>query len=534
MRSTLAALLLGLAASVLPAPTLAKTLVFCSEGSPETVSPPLAITGTAMDAARPMFNNLVEFSPGTTDLRPALAESWTISPDGREYTFKLRQGVHFHANADFKPTRMLNATDVVFSFLRQWKEDNPFHDVGGSHFDYFLDMGMPDLLEMIEAVDDMTVRIRLKRPEAPFLADLALPFNAILSAEYADAMLKAGTPEKLDLAPIGTGPYKFSDFRKDVAIRYRAFDDYWRGRPAIDTLVFSITATPAARLTKLKAGECHVMAFPSPSETGTIENDPRLRLLKLKGFNIGYLAINTTKPPFDDLRVRKALNLAIDKAAILQAIFPGTGTAAKNPLPPTLWAYNDAIEPYPYDPAEAQRLLTEAGVGGGLTTDLWYMPVSRPYNPNGRRMAEMIAADLEPLGIRLMLKTADWDDYREKLQNGESTLSLYGWTGDNGDPDNFMHTLLSCTAARRGGNNIARWCDPAFDDRVTRAKEVADRETRKRLYDEAQEIFHDQAPWVPIAHSVFLVATRAEVENFTMDPLGYHVFERVDLKDPVN
>ncbi|MCQ0988969.1 ABC transporter substrate-binding protein [Jiella marina] len=525
------AILLTCTVSAAPSPASAKTLVFCSEGSPETISPPLAITGTAMDAARPMFNTLVAFAPGTTDLVPALAESWTISPDGREYVFKLRPNVPFHANDEFTPSRTLNAEDVLFTLMRQWKEDHPYHEVGGGRFDYFLDMGMPTLLEEIEAVDPMTVRIRLTRPEAPFLADLALPFNAILSAEYADRMMEAGTPEKLDTAPIGTGPYQFVDFRKDVAIRYEAFDRYWRGRPKIDTLVFSITPTPAARLTKLKAGECHVMAFPSPNDLASIANDPRLELLELRGFNVGYLAINTSRPPFDDVRVRRALNLAIDKKAILSAIYPGTGAEAKNPLPPTLWAYNDAITPYPYDPDAARELLVEAGVTDGMTIDLWYMPVSRPYNPDAKRMAQMIAADLEPLGIRVNIVTAPWEEYRNKLQAGETTLALYGWTGDNGDPDNFMHTLLSCTAARPGGNNIARWCNPRFDDLVVRAKENADRDVRKTLYDAAQEVFHEDAPWVPIAHSVFLVATRANVVNFTMDPLGYHVFERVDLKE---
>ena len=526
------ALLLALTGSLLATvdPAAGRTLVFCSEGSPETISPPLAITGTAMDAGRPMFNNLVEFARGSTELRPSLAQSWTISDDGLRYTFRLRPDVRFHSSSTFTPTRNLNAQDVVFSFSRQWNEDHPFHDVGGGQFDYFVDMGMPSLIADIKSIDDMTVEITLTRPEAPFLADLALPFNAILSAEYADAMMAAGTPEKLDLEPIGTGPFSFAGFRRNVTIRYRAFDGYWRGRQPIDTLVFSITPTSAARLTKLKAGECHVSAFPAPADAEEIAADPRLRLMTLGSFNIGYLAINTRKPPFDDVRVRRALNLAIDREAILNEIFSGTGLAATNPLPPVLWAYNGDIPPFPYDPDEARRLIAEAGITGGLSTDLWYMPVSRPYNPNGRRMAEMIAADLERLGIRLSLETADWDVYREKLQNGETTLSLYGWTGDNGDPDNFMNTLLSCTASRPGGNNIARWCDPTFDALVKQAKAVSDQGRRKTLYDQAQEVFHEEVPWVPIAHSIFMAGTRAEVRDFVMDPLGYHQFEGVGLK----
>ncbi|WAJ30445.1 ABC transporter substrate-binding protein [Antarcticirhabdus aurantiaca] len=507
----------------------AKTLVFCSEGNPESLNPQLVTSATGIDAGRPMFDYLVEFKPGTTQLEPALAESWTISEDGRTYTFRLRDNVQFQSNDAFAPTRPLTSEDVVFSLERQWKPDHPFHSVGNSRFDYFTDIGMGELLESIEAPDERTVRIRLTRPEAPFLADLALPFNSIMSAEYAAAMMKAGTPGRVDTQPIGTGPFRLDSYMPEVAVRFRAFEGHWRGRPAIDTLVFSITPTPAARLTKLKSGECHVSAFPSPADAAQIEADPRLRLLKENGFNVGYLALNTSRPPFDDVRVRRALNYAIDKDAIIQAVFSGMATAAKNPMPPTLWGYDDEIQPYPYDPAAARRLFEEAGLTGGVSADLWYIPISRPYSPDSKRIASMIADDLETLGVRVDLKTQDWNTYRESLMQGEPDAALYGWTGDTADPDNFMSTLLSCTAARVGGNNIARWCDKRFDALVTEAKSIPDQERRTFLYKQAQRIFHDEAPWVPIAHSLFLVAIRKEVANFTIDPRGYHDFSRVDL-----
>jgi dipeptide transport system substrate-binding protein len=515
----------------LAAPAAAKTLVFCSEGNPETLNPQLAVTGTAMDAAHPIFNNLVEYQIGTTNIRPSLAESWTISPDGRDYTFKLRRGVRFHSNAVFKPTRDFNADDVVFSLMRQWKEDHPFHATSGGGFDYFQDMGMADLLESIEALDPNTVRIRLTRAEAPFLADLAMPFNAILSAEYADTLTRLGKKELLDTQPIGTGPFVFASFRKDVAVRYRAFPDYWRGRQQMDTLVFSITPTPAARLAKLKAGECHISAFPTPDDAEEIRADPTLRLYTAEGLNIGYLAMNTSRPPFNDLRVRRAIGMAIDRASILAGVYGATGVEATNPVPPTLWAYDPSTPPFRYDPAEAHRLLEEAGLTKGLSVDLWYLPVNRPYNPNGKRVAEMIQADLAKLGIRLELKTAEWNEYRRIMQGGDFTLALYGWTADIGDPDNFLHTLLGCLAARVGGNNVARWCNKDFNDLVTEAKVNSDIAERKRLYAKAQAIFHEQMPWVPIAHANFMVATRAEVRGFTIDPLGYHVVENVDLGD---
>ena len=523
-------LALTAAACLLAQPATAKTLVFCSEGNPESLNPQIVTTTTAINAGRPVFNNLVEFPPGSTTLVPGLAESWTISDDNREYTFHLRRGVRFHSNANFKPTRDMNADDVLFSLNRQWKEDHPYHQVSGSRYDYFHDLGMNDLLSAIEKVDDQTVRIRLTHPDAVFLSNMAMPFNAILSAEYAEAMLRAGTPSRLDLEPIGTGPFAFVSFQKDVAIRYSAFRDFWGGETAISSLVFSITPNPAVRLTKLKAGECHVMAFPSPADVPKIAADTSLKLLQQEGLNIGYMAMNTTMRPFNDVRVRRAINLAIDKAAIVEAVYQGAGVVAKNAVPPILWSHNAEVQDYPFDVAEAQRLLREAGYPEGFETDLWYLPVSRPYTPNAKRVAEMIQADLAKVGIRVKLVTDEWSQYRARIQGGEAPMALYGWTGDNGDPDNFLHVLLGCTAARPGGNNIAKWCNPEYDRLVIEAKRVSDRSERERLYKEAQVIFKADAPWVPIAHSVVFMATRQEVVGFEMDPLGRHIFDNVDLR----
>ncbi len=157
---------------------------------------------------------------------PGLAEKWDISEDGLVYTFHLRKNVKWHSNKNFKPTRNMNADDVVFMFERQWKEDNPFFKVTSSNHSYFNDMGMPKLLKSVEKVDDYTVKVTLNQPEAPFLADLAMEFAAVQSKEYADAMLKAGTPEKIDQEPIGTGPFYLVQYQKDAIIRYKAFPEY--------------------------------------------------------------------------------------------------------------------------------------------------------------------------------------------------------------------------------------------------------------------------------------------------------------------
>ena len=507
----------------------AKTLVFCSEGNPDGLNPQLMTTTTGMNAIRPIYNQLVEFVPGSTTIAPALAESWTVSDDGRDYVFNLRRNVRFHSSEIFSPTRPMNADDVLFSLNRQWKADHPFHGISGGKYDYFEDLGMPALLESIDKLDDYTVRVRLKQPDAVFLSNMAMPFNAVFSAEYADRLMGAGTPEKIDTNPIGTGPFVFDSFQRDVAIRYRAFPNFWGQRAALDTLVFSITPNPAVRLTKLKSGECQVMAFPSPNDTARIAADSSLRLYKQESLNIGYLALNTSRKPFDDVRVRRAINMAIDKQSLIDAVYQSGGVVAKNPIPPTMWAYNPDVRDYSFDRAAAQRLLADAGYPDGFEVDLWYMPVSRPYNPNGKRVAEMIQADLSRIGIRTRLVSDEWSQYRTRLQAGEASMALYGWTGDNADPDNFLDILLGCTSARPGGNNIARWCHPEYNRLVTTAKRTPNQQERAQLYRDAQVIFKSEAPWVPIAHSVVFMATRKEVSGFVMDPLARQIFERVDV-----
>ncbi|MFE1597959.1 ABC transporter substrate-binding protein [Methylobacterium sp. ID0610] len=528
IRRHLGTVLLTLA---LASPAAAKTLVFCSEGNPESLNPQLVTTTTGMDATWPIYNTLVEFAPGTTTIRPGLAESWTISEDGRTYTFRLRANVRFHDTPRFRPTRALAAADVVFSFERQWKPDHPFHGVSGGTYAYFRDLGLPELLDAVEAVDPLTLRIRLKEPDATFLADIAMALGGVQSAEYAAEAAAAGDPARIDREPVGTGPFRFAGFQPDVVLRYRAFAEHWAGRPPVDSLVFSITPNAAVRLAKVRAGECHLTAFPNPADLEAIAADPALTLMRQEELNIGYLALNTRKAPFDDGRVRRAIGMAIDKEAIVRGVYGAGGTAARTPIPPNLWAYDPAIRDDPFDRDAALRLLAEAGYPDGFEAEVWYPPVSRAYNPNGRRVADLIQADLARINVRVRPMTEEWSTYRGRMLAGETPLALFGWTADNGDPDNFLGVLLGCTATRPGGSNIARWCDPAFDALVTAARRTTDQSRRAALYAQALRIFKREAPWVPIAHSAVFVVARREVRGYVMDALGRHLFRDVTLAD---
>jgi dipeptide transport system substrate-binding protein len=526
-----------LSAVALPAllaltPVSAKTLVYCAEGSPENFYPGVNTTGTSFDANEPIYDRLVGFEQGGVKVVPALAEKWDISADGLVYTFHLRKGVKWHQQRAFKPSRDFNADDVIFAFTRQWQDTDPYYKVTSPNHSYFNDMGMPKLLKAVDKVDDYTIKITLNQPEAPFLANLAMPYAAIQSKEYAVAMLKAGTPEKLDQEPIGTGPFYLVQYQKDAILRYKAFAPYWAGKAKIDDLVFSITPDASVRWAKLQKGECHVMPYPNPADLDAIRKDPNVTVLEQPGLNVGYLAYNTQKKPFDDVRIRKAVNMAINKKAIIDAVYLSTGVAATNPIPPTMWSYNKAVKDDAYDPAAAKKLLAEAGMPNGFTTDLWAMPVQRPYNPNAKRIAELMQADLAAVGIKAEIKSFEWGEYRKRMQAGEHQMGMLGWTGDNGDPDNFLYTLLGCASAQSAsGSNVAKFCYKPFEEVVLKAKTVSSQKERTALYEKAQVIFKEQAPWFTIAHAVQLKPVRKEVIGFKLSPFGRHVFYGVDIKE---
>ncbi len=321
----------------------AKTLVYCSEGSPENFTPAINTTGTSFDAARPVYDRLTEFKRGTTEIVPGLAESWEIADGGKTITFHLRKGVKFHSLKDFKPTRDFNADDVLFSIDRQWKPDNPYYKVSGGKYDYFNDMDMPNLLESVEKKDDDTVVVKLKTPNVAILANFAMDFMAIGSKEYADFLLKKGKPEQFDQAPVGTGPFSFVGYQKDFVIRYKANKDYYGEKALVDDLVFAITPDATARYAKLKAGECHINGYPRPADIAEMKSDPSLKVLSAPGLNVAYWAFNVTKPPLDKKEARQALAMAIDRDAIIKDVYLGAGEKATTLIPPTMWAFDDKI-----------------------------------------------------------------------------------------------------------------------------------------------------------------------------------------------
>lgn len=521
-----------------PSALAATNLVFCSEGSPAGFDPGQYTTGTDFDAsAETVFNRLTQFERGGTAVIPGLATKWEVSDDGKTYTFHLREGVKFHTTDFFKPTREFNADDVLFTFNRMLDKNHPFRKAYPTEFPYFTDMGMDKNIARLEKIDDHTVRFTLNEVDAAFIQNLAMSFASIQSAEYADQLLKQGKAADINQKPIGTGPFVFSKYQKDAQIRFKGNKDYWNPDDVkIDNLIFAISTDASVRMQKLKKNECQVTLFPRPADIEPLKKDPKLQMPEQAGFNLGYIAYNVMDKikgsseanPLSQLKVRQALDMAVNKQQIIESVYQGAGQLAVNAMPPTQWSYDTTIKDTKYDPEKAKQLLKEAGIKEGTEITLWAMPVQRPYNPNAKLMAEMLQSDWAKIGIKAKIVSYEWGEYIKRSKGGEQGAMLIGWSGDNGDPDNWLGTLYGCDAM--DGNNFSKWCYKPYDDLIKQAKATSDQAKRTELYQKAQHILKEQVPITPIAHSTVYQPMSDKVKGFKISPFALNSFYGVSVE----
>jgi len=474
--------------------------------------------GESVKVCNQIFETLVKFKDGSTEVEPALATSWDISDDNLTWTFNLRDGVKFHDGTPF------NADAVVFSLERQMNEDHPAHEGDFGYWSY-----MYTNVDKVWAEDENTVKIKLKEPYAPFLYNMACFPVMIVSPT---AMLDEGV-EYFRTHPVGTGPFAFVEWKRNDRIVLEKFDGYWGDPAGVDKLIIRSIPENTTRLMALLAGEIHAMDGVSPENIKTLKEQKRedLKVVAQPGMNVGYLALNMEKEPFDDVRVRRAISYAINKKKLVDELYQGMAVPAVNMLPPNLWGYNDDVEDYGYDPEKAKVLLAEAGYPQGFETDLWYMPVPRPYMPDGKLIAQAMQQDLEKVGVKCNLVTYDWGTYLEKLENFEHTMCLIGWIGDNGDPDNFLYVLLDKDTATPGSaQNYSNYKSDEYHDLMIKAQRTFDQQERDALYKQAQELLHQDAPTVPVAHAYNLAIINTDVEGFKLHPTGNYWFDGVTVK----
>jgi peptide/nickel transport system substrate-binding protein len=494
-------------------------LVFGRGSDSVGLDPALETDGESMKVCDNLYENLVTYAPGTTEVIPQLAHAWDIGDDGRRWTFHLRTGVTFHDGTPF------NADAVLFSLGRQFFPEHPFHKLQAGTYSYWKDMSMDTVVEGMWAPDDSTFVIELAEANAPFLSNLGMNFCAVVSPT---AVRRHGADYFKN--PVGTGPFRFVEWRKDERIVLQRYDDYW-GEPAgLDRLIFKYVQDPSVRFLELRSGAVHGIDNVSPEFIDAIRRDPDLNLLTQPGMNVGYLAMNMDRAPFDDVRVRRAVNHAVNKQSLVDNFYAGLAVPAVNPIPPMMWSHHDGIGGYDYDPARARALLSEAGLADGFDTELWVMTAPRPYMPQPEKIAQAIQADLAQVDIRARIVTVDWATYLAKVFDGQHGMCLLGWTGDNGDPDNFLYVLLDKMAAVKPAQNVAFYRSDELHEVLLAGRRSTDVAERTRLYRRAQQIIHADAPWVPLVHATQTAAFRRGVEGFRLHPTGSKWFRSVTFQ----
>jgi peptide/nickel transport system substrate-binding protein len=488
------------------------TLVFAQAQDAVTLDPHDATDGFSVNNTSNVFDTLVRFRADTTQVEPSLAESWTASADGLVWTFKLRKGVKFHDG-----TR-LDAEAVKFNYERQINPKHPYHH-GAFEYAGFTFQNV----KSVDAVDALTVRFTLSAPFAPFITNMAMFSTGIASPT---AIKKYG--KDFFKHPVGSGPFKFVEWVQKDHATYEANKEYWAGRPCIDRLIIRGIPDNTVRLLEMEKGTVHMMDQVNPPDYGRIRQHKDLVLFTGPGLNVGYLAMNVEKEPFNDVRIRRAVNHAVNKAALVRAFYEAIGAPATNPMPPTIWGFNRTVKAYEHSVEKAKQLLAEAGYPNGFSTELWWPNRARPYLTQPQKIAEALQQQLAKAGIRAKLVTFEWGTYLSKTRSGEHPMAILGWIGDNGDPDNFLYVLLDKDNTEKGkASNIAFYKSNAVHDLLIKAQQASDQAARTRFYEQAQEIIHRDAPWVPLVYGARVGAHRKQVQNFSLHPLQIWWLHRV-------
>jgi len=489
-------------------------IIYGKSGPPITLDPASTEETESTIIAGNIFDGLVEQRAGKIAIDPCLAKSWEISADGKVYIFYLRSGFIFHDGTPF------NADAVVFTITRQKGK-------AGGIYKTWDNFDMDNILKDIRAINDSTVEVTLLKSDATFLNLLSLNFMGIVSPA---AVQKYG--DNFYRNPVGLGPFKFDIWSTvDSTVILLANDNYWKGRPYLDSIEFKPIKNAKERWQQLKNGQITFMGIPDQSDITEIKNTPGVKYTQQPGLNVAYVAMNTNKKPFDNAKVREAIVYAIDREKLVKAVFGELGRAAKNPIPPILLGYNDSIRFTPYDPARSKKLLAEAGFPNGFKCSFWIFDITRDYMPNGKLAGQMIQDDLKAVGIETQIVSYPWQEFLRRRNNGEHEITLAGWVGDAPDPHFFFYPLLDKTSAeKRPSTNAAFYKSEEMHQLIKQGKETNDPLQRSAIYKKACEVFYKDYPWFLMAHSLTIIPMRDNVMDFQLHASALRRFEKVWLK----
>ncbi len=512
------------------------TLVFGASADPVSLDGAYTSDGESARVQRQIFETLVTTKPGGTDVEPLLAKTFKASDDGKSWTFDLQSGVKF---TDGTP---LDAKAVCFNFDRWYNFKGVQQSASVSYYWQTVfsgyakneDASLPEsLYASCEAKDAATAVINLTSPSASFLAGLALPAFSIASpkalVEYkADDVSGTGDTPSFNgtfgtTNPVGSGPFKLESNEKGNQVVLVRNDDYWGEKAKLERVIFKPIADGPARRAALEAGDIQGYDLVDPADLGALKS-AGYQLLQRPAFNVGYVGFNTAKPPLDNPKIRQAIAHALNLKALVQAQYPPGSEVAKEFMPPQLFGYADDVTTYDYDVAKAKALIAESGVANPTIEFSYPTDVSRPYMPNPQANFQAFQTDLEAAGFKVVPKSAPWNpEYLANVNSGGAAMYLLGWTGDFGDPDNFIGTFFRTKQPAWGP------LDPAIYSQLEKARADGDQKSRIEEYKKANKQIMDFLPGIPYVHTSPSLAFDKDVKGYIPSPVSLEEFRTVSI-----
>jgi len=524
------AVLVLIAAGTAGGASKAGTLVFAGASDPTYLDPALVSDGESFRVTEQMFEGLVKLKPGTTKIVPSLATSWNLK-GGKVWTFNLRKGVKFHDGTPW------NAAAACANFNRWYNWTGPFQDpsatfyyqatYGGFKKNEVANLSSP-LFKSCRTVGNYRIVVTLTKPSGVFFPSLVIQSFAMQSPT---AMKKYGA-DQATLAggafrstgtyafqhPTGTGPFKFSSWTIGQKVELVKNKSYWGTKARLDKLIIRPISDNQARFDALKTGEINAFDLAPPQDIGGLTGDSRLKVIKRPAFNVAYVTIHQGPgSPMNDIKVRQAVAYGLNRAAVVKNFYYGTGQVANEFQPPSLFGYAKNVPKYAYNPTKAKALLNSSACKVPCKIDFWYpTDVSRPYMPDPKRNFEGFAASLNDSGFNVVAHSAPWrPTYVPKVNEGSAgDLNLIGWTGDYGDPDNFLGTFFRNFNPQFGFNNSA------ITGILNRALNEPNFPKRVKLYQQANILIMKYLPGIPYAHATPALGAEKRITKLIATPVG--------------
>ncbi|EOX4866728.1 ABC transporter substrate-binding protein [Haemophilus influenzae] len=515
-------------------------LTYCTHASGFSFNPQTADAGTSMNVVtEQIYNKLFDIKNHSATLTPMLAQSYSISADGKEILLNLRHGVKFHQTPWFTPTRDFNAEDVVFSINRVLGHNtylptlaetnvtysNPqyrvFHEQARKvRFPYFDSIKLNEKIKSVTALSPYQVKIELFAPDSSILSHLASQYAIIFSQEYAYQLSADDNLAQLDTHPVGTGPYQVKDYVYNQYVRLVRNENYWKKEAKIEHIIVDLSTDRSGRLVKFFNNECQIASYPEVSQIGLLKNDDKHYYMQsTDGMNLAYLAFNFDKPLMRDHEIRAAISQSLNRARIIHSIYHNTATVANNIIPEVSWAssVNTPEFEFDYNPKIAKNKLADKN----LLLNLWVINEEQVYNPAPFKIAEMIKWDLAQAGVKVKVRAVTRPFLTAQLRNQSENydLILSGWLAGNLDPDGFMRPILSC-GTKNELTNLSNWCNEEFDQFMDRAITTLHLSSRAKAYNEAQELVLRELPIIPIANVKRILVANSRVKGVKMTPFG--------------